>query len=266
MSANLPMPHPEWSRLSEKYHALVSQIAAVIADTHVLADSVPVILGRYAAAFGDRLVRLQALEIEAARCKREIELLQSAINQGAQWDYDSIHQILEREFCEWQEKLNQESRNFQEQQGILQHLLDPQTTRALRDQFRVLARRLHPDLHPQQTDAQEELWHRVMAAYHAQDLSELDAIEVITRDAPQENLAVNMESLTESLQRMEAKWQTLLENLSKRRKSWPHDQLPLLDDPAALSIKQKELDDRIDACTVIRDQRRAHLNQILDPQ
>ena len=263
MSSNVPMPHPEWSKIAEKHEALVSQIASIIAEAHALADSIPVVLARYATAFGDRLVKLQALEIEAARCKREIELLQSAINQGGHWDYANIQEKLDAEFHEWQEKLDREAKQFQHQQGLLHHLLDAETARVLRDRFRVLARRLHPDLHPQQTPAEEELWHRVTAAYEQQNLEELDAIEVITREQSQEDLPRSVDAMSESVRRLEMKLQTLLTNLSHRRKSWPLDQLALLDSPEATAEKQKELEERMAALTLLRDQRRSYLDQLL---
>lgn len=247
----------------QKHKALLSEIASVITEAHELADSIPVVLARYAAAFGDRLVKLQALEIDAARCKREIELLQSAINHGDNWDYASIQEKLDGEFRDWQEKLDKEAKQFQQQQGLLNHLLDAETSRALRDKFRILARRLHPDLHPQQTPAEEELWHRVATAYEQQNLEELDAIEVITREQTQDDLSGTSDEMSEKLQRLETKLRTLLTNLSNRRKAWPLDQLPLLDDAQATAAKQKELEERIAALTLMRDQRRDYLNRLL---
>ncbi len=263
MSSSLPSPHPEWSRLTQKHQAITTQITAVITDAHALADTIPLVLGRYATAFGDRLVRLQAIEIDASRCKREIALLQASINKGEQWDYASIQETLDAEFSEWQKKLEIEAENFKRQQGILNHLLDPGTTKLLRDKFRLLARRLHPDLHPTQTPAEEELWHRVACAYESQNLEELDAIEIITREQNYDVLPSSLDAMYEILQRLEMKLNTLLTNLSRRRKAWPLDQLPLLDDPEATAAKQKELEERIAVLTTLRDQRRVHLNQLL---
>ncbi len=263
MSSNLHVPHPEWGKMIEKHEALVSQIASVIAEAHALADSIPVVLARYARAFGDRLVKLQELEIETARCKREIELLQSVINHGGNWDYASIQEKVDAEFYEWQEKLDREAKQFQEQQGLLHHLLDEETTRALRDQFRVLARRLHPDLHPQQTPAEAELWHRVSAAYDQQNLEELEAIEVITREQTRDDLPRSLDDMSETVQRLETKLKSLLTNLSHRRKSWPLDQLIILDSQEATAKKQKDLEARMEELTLLRDQRRSYLDHLL---
>ena len=49
MSRLPPAAHPDWNDLLEKRDALHSQIAAVLADLHSLADSGPVVVGRYAA-------------------------------------------------------------------------------------------------------------------------------------------------------------------------------------------------------------------------
>lgn len=264
MSQSLPVPHPEWNDLLQKRYALHSQIAAVLTDIHSLADSGPVVIGRYAAAFGDRLVRLQALEIKGARLKREIELVQAAINSGREMDYEQIQAILEAEFAEWQAKLDAEAANLSHHQELLDHLLEPEKVRTLRELFRVLARRLHPDLSPSQSSAQAELWHRVTAAYQAHDLEELNALEILTRDADSVPIPDTMESLRVVLQKLRIQFDGLLIRSAKRRDEWPFDQLPMLDDPAATAARQAELDARILAAETLRDERKLWLNQLLD--
>ena len=88
MSKSLPIPHPEWNNLLEKRDALESQIAAVLTDIHVLADSKPVVIGRYAAAFSNRLFRLHDAEIDdATAVKPETE---SAVYDPGEWDVKSV--------------------------------------------------------------------------------------------------------------------------------------------------------------------------------
>jgi hypothetical protein len=161
MSKPLPAPHPEWNELLRKRDALQSQIAAVLTDLHSLADTKPVVIGRYAAAFATRLMRLHETEIEAARLKREIELVQAAFNSGRELDYEQIQATLEAEFAEWQARLVEEIDDLTHHWGMFEtsEFLDPAYASKLRDRFRMLARRLHPDLNPSQSPAQAELWH-----------------------------------------------------------------------------------------------------------
>lgn len=263
MPQSFPAPHPEWKALLEKRDALHTQIASVLTDIHSLEDSSPVVIGRYAAAFGDRLMRLHHLEIDAARLKREIELVQAAINSGRDIDYTSIQETLDAEFAEWQAKLQTEAENLFRHQAVLDHLLDPEKAKSLRDRFRVLARRLHPDLNPAQSPAQAELWHRVSAAYEAQNLDELDALEILTRDAASIPVPDSMEDLRVALEKLRARLDQLLIRCAVRRKEWPFDQLPVLDDPAATAARQDELVARIDAAAAMREERKQWLDQIL---
>ena len=78
--------------------------------------------------------------------------------------------------------------------GMLTHVMDPQAASALRKQFLILARRLHPDLNPGQSPAHAELWHRVIAAYDVSGIDELDAVEIITRDVDSVAVPDSMES------------------------------------------------------------------------
>lgn len=263
MSTLLPGPHPEWNALLQKRDALHSQIAAVLTDIHSLADSRPVVLGRYAVAFGSRLIKLQELEIETARLKREIELIQAATNSGLDWDYGKIQETLDAEFAEWHAKLKAEAENLISQQAVLDQLLDPETSRALRAHFRTLARRLHPDLNPCQSPADAELWHRVTAAYEFRDLDELKALELLTRETGTVPLPDSIESLRNLLEKLRSQLDHLLTTLASRRRAWPFDQLPILDDSVATVARQAEIDTRIATAESLRDERKLWLNQLL---
>lgn len=264
MSSSPHAAHPDWNDPLLKRDALHSQIAAVLADLHSLADSGPVVIGRYAAAFGERLTRLHSAEIDAARLKREIELVQAAINSGRDFDYGKIQETLDAEFAEWQAKLHAEAANLSRQREVLDHLLEPEKARALRDRFRVLARRLHPDLNPSQSPAAAELWHRVTSAYEARDLAELDALEILTRDADSALTPDSLAGLYKLLEKLRTQLDQLLITLASRRKIWPFDQLPMLDDSSATAAQQAELDSRIAAAESLRDERKQWLNQLLD--
>jgi hypothetical protein len=257
------MAHPEWNELLQKREAYQSQIAAVVTDLHSLDDSRSVVLGRYAVAFGDRLKTLHALEIDAARLKREIELVQAAFNSGRELDYGRIQETLEAEFAEWQARLDAEALELAKQRGVLDDLLDPAAARELRNLYRTLARRLHPDLNPDQSAADAELWHRVNIAYDLRDLDELKALEILSRESDSSPAPDSMEALRALLEKLRLQLDRLLFKLADRRKAWPFDQLEILDDEAATATRQSELDTRIRSAAALRDERKQWLNQLL---
>jgi hypothetical protein len=264
MSQTSPIAHPEWNEMLEKQDAFRSQIAAVLTDLHALEDSRAVVIGRYAADFGEQLNRLHQAEIDAARLKREIELVQAAVNSGRDVDYEEIHAILEAEFAEWQARIGEEFDDFVHHWSMLPYMLDPATTRALRRIYRTLARRLHPDLNPLQSPARAEMWHRVAAAYTMRDLAELEALELLTRDADAAPPPDSVEALHETLEKLRDQLDLLLVRFGKHRMEWPFDQLPLLDDPGAVAARQAELEARITTAESVRDERKQWLNQLLD--
>ena len=264
MSDSLPAPHPEWEAMLQKRDALHSQIVTILTDIYSLNGSRDVVLGHYANAFGKRLIRLQEIEIEAARLKREIELVQIAINSGEEIDYEKIQEILESEFAEWQAKIAAEAEKLNRQQLALSYLLDEETCRALREKFRILARRLHPDLNPEQSLADAELWHRVTAAYEAQDLEELEAIEILSREADYLQPPDSLGTLHTLLEKLRNQLDRLLISLSDRKALWPFDQVPVLESMEATTEKQTELDARIALSEALRNERKIWLNQLLD--
>ncbi|NLT71221.1 MAG: hypothetical protein GXX91_11080 [Verrucomicrobiaceae bacterium] len=266
MPGSLPIPHPEWECLAEQHTALHAQIARALADLHALEDSRPVVLGRYAAAFGERLLRLHRLEIEAARLKREIELVQTAINNGREIDYQVICDTLDEEFAAWQEKLEAEAALLEKQRGVLEHLMEPETVRTMDKLFRQLVRRLHPDLHEGQSDAETELWHRVLAAYEERDLEELQALEILTRE-PAHDLPTGpdpLDALRNQVERLRLLLDRRLLAIADTRRLWPFDQEVLLDDPAAVATQQSSLDDRLRELAQLSDERKQWLGTLLD--
>ena len=269
VSDSSPVRGPEWERLIEQRNALRTQIAAVLSDLDDLEEVRPVILGQYAEAFGDRLIRLQTCEIESARLKREIELVQAAHNSGQEIDYHAIQETLQKEFAEWQEQLEAEANRLENQKKVLDDLLDPATARQLQVTFRTLVKRLHPDLNPNQTTDQAEWWHRAVAAKQAQNLEELSALEIVTRDLAADSadfLESNspLEDVRQSVAAFRAQLSRILQSLAETRKQWPFDQMPILDDPDARAEKQSELDQRIATAEALRDERRRWLNLLLD--
>jgi len=83
---------------------------------------------------------------------------------------------------EWQARITEELDDLTHHWGMLEYVLDPKKTRKLRRMYRMLARRLHPDLNPSQSPARAELWHRVTAAYEAQELDDRITTTEAVRD------------------------------------------------------------------------------------
>lgn len=257
-------PHLEWQALLQQRAALHAQAAAVLTDICVLEASRPEVLARHAAAFGARLARLHALDLDTSRLKREIELVQAALYASGELDYETIQATLDAEFTPWQAKLKIEANRLSQQLATPSRLLDREQAWLRQDRLGVLIRRLHPALHPGQSRAAGGLWQRVIAAFKARDLVELDAVEMLSRDVDGLPAPDSLESLAGLIPPLCEQIAQLVRHLAGSRQAWPFDHLSVLDDPAATVARQMDLDDRITAATTLRDERRHWLNLLLD--
>jgi hypothetical protein len=71
-----------------------------------------------------------------------------------------------------------ESKAPSDEDAALPH--DELVAARVKDRYRLLVKRLHPDLNPEQSDERRELWIRVQRAYGSLDLEELDLLTALS--------------------------------------------------------------------------------------
>lgn len=264
MSASPLTPHPDWQALIEERQALRIQIANVFTKLHTLEDSHSIILTHYATAFGVLLIMLHQAEIEAARVKREIELVQSSINRGAELDYEMIVSQLDSEFAQWQKKLEIEAAEMNAYHGLPVMILDAESARKLDVIFRKLVRKLHPDLYPNQSEEEKDLWHQLTKAYDHSDLERLEALSVLVQNKQtEEALPDSMGELSKAIAQLRDRLESMQQRLKELKACWPYNQGSLLANLDAVKARQKDLARRISEQDKLLEDRQNILNRIL---
>lgn len=73
----------------------------------------------------------------------------------------------------------QKTGKLENAKNLLSNLASPQRSSELRTLYRQFAKQLHPDVNPQVTEEQQQIWHLIQAAYQSGDLEKLKAMELI---------------------------------------------------------------------------------------
>jgi hypothetical protein len=186
--------HPAHAALAAEVAALREELAVLLAEVDELVEFVrPNLLALYQVRLGPAELQLLAAKYELARLKRAIDLAQAALNAGVTPDPARIEATLEREAEEWKERLDAAAKKLKAAAEHLKGLLSKEESAELRKLYVVLVKKLHPDLHPDLTDDEKKLWHKVQEANRLNDLAGMRALVALAEGkiAPKETPAMD---------------------------------------------------------------------------
>jgi len=187
--------HPAHAALAAEVAALRDELASLLAEVDELLEFVrPNLLALYQVRLGPAELELLAARYELARVKRAIDLGQAALNAGRKPDPARIEETLAREAAEWTERLDAAARKLKAAAEHLKGLLSKEESAELRKLYLVLVKKLHPDLHPDLSDDERKLWHKVQDANRLNDLPGMRALAALTQGeiAPKATPAVDV--------------------------------------------------------------------------
>jgi len=162
----------------------------------------PNLEAEYQKTIGYKELECMENEIASRRLKRQIELLQAAINRQEEIDLDRIEQQLDDEFQEWYEKVEKQYNKVKEAQDRIEGLMSDEDNAEFKTLYRKLVFKLHPDLNPYQSEDEVNLWHRIQLAYQSGDLDELRSLMIILKS---QDKAVELPSSKETLEKRKTK-------------------------------------------------------------
>jgi hypothetical protein len=125
-----------------------------------------------------QIERLKA-QLQVRALQRKIELAMIAVNHDEVPDVIGIELQVASELAEAEQRIMQESHNLAIAKDLLSHLASPEKSAELRSLYKKMAKALHPDVQPNLTDEQRELWLKVQEAYNNGDLDRLKALGLV---------------------------------------------------------------------------------------
>ena len=238
---------PEIIKLQEDISSLEKELGKVILEQDEMLNTVkPNLEAEYQKTIGYKELECLENEIASRRIKRQIELLQAAINRQEEIDLDRIEQQLDDELQEWYEKVKKQYKKVKEAQDRIEGLMSDEDSAEFKKLYRKLVFKLHPDLSPSQSTDEINLWHRVQLAYQGGDLDELRSLMIILES---QDKTVQLPSSKETLEKRKTKLadqiQKIIGRLSDMEKEFPFTIAKNLSDKKWVESKLEEIGERI---------------------
>ena len=197
------------------------------------------------------MLKLGSLEYKAfeAQCtylrlKRKAELLQATRNRQEIMDLKAVEKQLDKEFADFQAKLNAQITKMNEALRLSKcECLSDEDNKELKSLYRKVVRALHPDLNPDVTPEQIELFYHAVDAYKAGDLRSLRAIEVMVSDPVLPDTHEDaMMALIKEHDRLKELLDDINGSIASIKEEYPYTLKEYLDDETKAESRKKELE------------------------
>jgi hypothetical protein len=233
LTAKLELLHLEFIDLFTRHKDMVENESVVLTSLYLEK------LGRF------QLELLQK-QTEAARLKMKMNLIQAAINRNENPDLNAIENLLDKRLQNYYAQIEEQSAALDEAKKVLSHLISEEDTIKLKELFRVLCKRLHPDLNPNQTEDEKDLFIKVKAAYDLLKLKDLQNILLYLDDSNKEKLTLtSTNEKAERIEHIEINIRILNEKIGQLKQSFPFNVEELIKDEESICQKQEEIKTQI---------------------
>ena len=192
----------------------------------------------YLQVFGELLTESFRKKVECIRKKKMIAYCQRCLNQGKDINSMDLNSYIEAEMSEYEEQLGQMIQEAKD--AAKARSISDADVRKIKEIYYRLARKIHPDMHPEYADDKQimDYWYRIVIAYQNNQLSELEDLEVLVNTCLAAKQG-NDETL--HIEDVETKLKLLEQEIDRIVSTAPYTYRFLLEDNSQKEAKKEEL-------------------------
>jgi len=260
------VPHPDFMTLQNDCKILQNELAALIAQFDQLKSTIiPNIEAEYQLTIGHLEYERFCLQIESNRLKRKIEIIQAAVNHGDLVSEDSIDKMLDHEFEEWGNKLNEHLKKIKNAKTRAKSKLSLEESKEIAELYRKIVKKIHPDINHELFNQYKDLWFRVAEAYNHGQLESLKAAWLIIQDLAEENQEVlNLDALSQRKEELKSNIISFLAEINEIKAAHPYDLMENLSDESWIKEQQSTLYKSIAELSSHKIRLKVYLEQMLE--
>lgn len=191
-------------------------------------------------------IEYKAYEAQCAalRLKRKIELIQAKKNRQEKVIISAIEETLDSEFAEYQKQLNEQIDKMNDAlKRSKAEVLSDEDNKELKKLYRKIVKALHPDINPDVSEAQVQLFDNAVSAYKSGDLGTLRIIgEMVGNNPLPEQRKDAMTQLVEERERLQGLLKSIRESIDNIKSEYPYTMKDILEDTEKTEQKKQELE------------------------
>ena len=240
--------HPEYEKLNKETETLTETLTEkIIKKDYLLYHLKPALTAEYMTKIGIWEYKIYEVEIKIRKIRRKIQLIQAKINKQEKINLKEIEKILKIEFTIFQEKLRKQLEELNKTLKYIEgQFLTEEETKEIKKIYKEIVKKLHPDLNPQITKEQQELFHNAVQAYENGDLETLKMIKLITEGEKNTLKTIDkLEELNKKINQLKANIEEINKYTKELLKTFPFDHQELLKNPNWIKERTKELQETL---------------------
>ena len=195
-------------------------------------------------------IEYKAYEAQCAalRLKRKIDLIQAKKNRQEKIIISAIEETLDEEFAEYQKQLDEQIDKVNAAiKRSKAEVLSDEENKELKKLYRKIAKALHPDINPDVSEAQVQLFDNAVSADKSGDLGTLRIIsEMVGNNPLPEQHKDAMTQLVEERERLEGLLESIRESIENIKSEYPYTMKDILEDTKKTEQKKQELESVIE--------------------
>ncbi|MDR1896506.1 MAG: hypothetical protein LBR10_06930 [Prevotellaceae bacterium] len=212
----------EKDALKANYLLLKGEYVKLLTDKDCLLEwGKPQLEALYTIKIGNRQLDLLKLRLEVKRIKKMTELAVACLNRNEPVNWDKIEETVDMGLEKDYEEILTEASRVEHANYLLSNLASPERSVELRKLYRQLAKELHPDVNPDLTENQKNLWHAVRRAYEQGDLESLRALSVMAQDVESYAEKLSAADFQLQIELLKAGIEKLLAEIKQIRSDFP---------------------------------------------
>ena len=191
-------------------------------------------------------IEYKAYEAQCAalRLKRKIELIQAKKNRQEKVIISAIEETLDTEFAEYQKQLNEQIDKMNDAlKRSKAEVLSDEDNKKLKKLYRKIVKALHPDINPDVSEAQVQLFDNAVSAYKNGDLGTLRIIGEMVGNSPlPEQHKDALTQLNEEKERLQNLLKAIRDSIEQIKSEYPYTMKEIIEDEEQTEQKKKELE------------------------